>query len=73
MKVKKSKATKKKLEETQKTLKNLNQKLLDQITDLKDEKLEHQNTKNKVDESETEKLLRRRNHIQSLLTQIKKL
>ena len=54
-------------------LKNLNKNLLEQIRDLKDEKLKFQNTENKVDKSEIKELLRLRNHNQSLLTQIKKL
>jgi hypothetical protein len=54
-------------------LKNLNQRLLEQIKKLKNEKLENPDVKNKVDKVENEELLRLRNHNQNLLTQIKKL
>jgi hypothetical protein len=52
-------------------LKNLNQILLEQIRKLKDEKLESQNIKNKVNKSENEELACLKNHNQNLLTQIK--
>ena len=54
-------------------LKNLNKNLLEQIRDLKDEKLKIQSIENKVDTSKIKELLRLRNHNQSLLTQINKL
>lgn len=52
---------------------DLNQRLLQQIRNLKDDRLKSQNIENKVDESKIKELLRLRNHNQSLLTQIKKL
>jgi DNA repair exonuclease SbcCD ATPase subunit len=55
-------------------LRNLNQRLLEQIKRLKDEKPENQVLSNKVDNSENEvELSHLRVHNQSLLTQIKKL
>jgi hypothetical protein len=55
-------------------LKNLNQKLLEQIKKMKDEKPENRNIINKVGKSEDEEELSRlRVHNQNLLTQIKKL
>ena len=78
--VNKTKVTKKELkkhlsekEEENLRLKNLNKKLLEQIRDLKNEKIKSQNSENKVDKSETKEVLRLRNHNQNLLTQIKKL
>jgi hypothetical protein len=61
-------------EEESSCLRNLNQKLLEQIKSLKDERRENLESKNKDDKSEDkEELLRLRRHNQDLLTQIKKL
>jgi hypothetical protein len=55
-------------------LRNLNQKLLEQIKSLKDERRENLESKNKDDKSEDkEELLRLKRHNQDLLTQIKRL
>jgi predicted RNase H-like nuclease (RuvC/YqgF family) len=62
-----------KKDEDNSCLKNLNQRLLEQIRKLKDEKLESQDIKKKVDKSKKEELARLKNHNQNLLTQIKNL
>jgi hypothetical protein len=68
----KEKLTKK--EEESSCLRNLNQKLLEQIKSLKDERRENLELKNKDDKSEDkEELLRLKRHNQDLLTQIKRL
>jgi hypothetical protein len=72
----KSRSRKKKLskkDEENSRLKNLNQRLLEQIKKLKNEKLENTDVKNKVDKVENEELTCLKNHNQNLLTQIKKL
>jgi hypothetical protein len=53
-------------------LKNLNQRLLEQIKKLKEGEAEKKDM-NKVDKSSNEELTRLKNHNQNLLTQIKKL